>query len=305
MRIAITGASGFVGTAASAALQQAGHDVVRLVRDADNGDGAGASAGAERVRWRPDTGEVDARALGAVDAVLHLAGENVAGGRWTKARKRAIADSRGPVTERLCRALAALPRRPHTLVAASATGIYGDRGDELLDEQSAPGNDFLADVARAWEAGTRPARDAGMRVVNLRIGMVLDPAGGALARMLLPFRLGIGGRLGSGRQWVSWITRHDLVRAILHALAEPRLDGPVLAVSPAPVTNREFTRALGRALRRPTVLPAPAFALRLVFGEMADALLLASQRAMPRRLAATGFEFAHGDLAHALHAVLQ
>lgn len=300
MRIAITGASGFVGTAAIAALQQAGHGVVRLVRDA----GASASAGADAARWRPDTGEVDAQALGAIDAVLHLAGENVAGGRWTKARKRAIADSRGPVTERLCRALTALPHPPRTLVAASATGIYGDRGDELLDEDSAPGTDFLAEVAKAWEAGTQPARDAGMRVVNLRIGMVLDPKGGALARMLLPFRLGVGGRLGSGRQWLSWITLHDLVRAIAHVLAEPRLDGPVLAVAPAPVSNREFTQALGKALRRPTVLPAPAFALRLLFGEMADALLLASQRTEPRRLLASGFEFAHADLASALRAAL-
>lgn len=289
MRIAISGATGFVGSAAAADLQGAGHDVVPLVRG-DN--------------WQPDTGALDATALGRIDAVLHLAGENVAGGRWTDERKRRIADSRGPVTERLCRALAALPQPPRVLVAASATGIYGDRGDAELDERSPGGDGFLADVARAWEAGTAPARAAGMRVVNLRIGMVLDPAGGALQRMLPPFRLGVGGRLGSGRQWVSWITRGDLVRAIRFALEHDELRGPVLATAPEPVRNAAFTQALGRALRRPAFLPVPAFALRLLLGEMADALLLASQRCRPQELCQAGFRFEHPALGPALQQLL-
>ena len=289
MRIAISGASGFVGSAVAADLRGAGHDVVPLVRG-DN--------------WQPDTGALDATALGAVDAVLHLAGENVAGGRWTDERKARIADSRGPVTERLSRALATLPQPPRVLVAASATGIYGDRGEAELDERSPGGDGFLADVARAWEAGTAPARAAGMRVVNLRIGMVLDPAGGALQRMLPPFRFGVGGRLGNGRQWVSWITRRDLVRAIRFALERDELRGPVLAVAPEPVRNAAFTQALARALRRPAFLPVPAFALRVLFGEMADALLLASQRCRPQELCQAGFRFEHPAIGPALQQLL-
>jgi uncharacterized protein (TIGR01777 family) len=207
------------------------------------------------------------------------------------------------VTERLCRALAALPAVPRVLVSASATGIYGDRGDEVLDERSAPGRGFLAEVARAWEAGTSPAAAAGIRVVNLRIGIVLDPAGGALARMLPPFRLGLGGVLGRGTQWLPWITRGDLVRAIGFALAADGLRGPVLACAPEPVTNRVFTRGLGRALRRPTVLRVPRVALRLLFGEMADALL-ASQRVEPAELPRAGFRCEHGGLDAALAAML-
>lgn len=296
MRIAITGSSGFVGSAATVALRAAGHDVVRLVR--------GADAAADSAPWNPASGELDPARLGAVDAVVHLAGENVAAGRWSAARKQAIAASRGPATERLCRALAALPRRPATLVSASAIGIYGDRGDEPLDEHSPPGRGFLAEVGRAWEAATGPAADAGIRVVNLRIGMVLHPTGGALARMLPPFRLGVGGRLGHGRQWTSWITLADLVGAIGFVLARPDLRGPVLAVAPEPVTNREFTATLARVLRRPAVLPVPALALRLLFGEMATSLLLASQRARPTRLLAAGFPFAAKHLEDALRALV-
>ncbi len=296
MRIAITGASGFVGRATAKALRDAGHEVVRLVRAAD--------AGADAAPWNPATGQLDAGRLGALDAVVHLAGENVAAGRWHAARRRAIADSRGPVTERLCRSLAALPVPPAVLVSASAVGIYGDRGDEVLDEASATGTGFLADVARAWEAATASATGAGMRVVCLRIGMVLDPRGGALRRMLLPFRLGAGGRLGSGRQWLSWITLADLVRAIAFALAQPGLRGPVLAVAPNPVTNREFTKALARALSRPALVPVPAPLLRLLFGAMADELLLASQRARPGKLAASRFEFEHAHLPGALQSLL-
>ncbi len=283
MRIAITGASGFVGNAAAADLQQAGHDVVRLVRQ--------QPTYGNDVHWDPATGALDHEAIGTIDAVLHLAGENVAGGRWTAARKQRIAASRGPVTERLCRALAALPQPPRTLISASATGIYGDRGDRELDERSEPGSGFLADVARAWEAGTAPARDAGMRVVHLRLGMVLDPGGGALQKLLLPFRLGLGGRLGDGRQWTSWITRDDLLRAIRFVLVHAEMSGPVLAVAPEPVPNAQFTAALAKALRRPALLPVPKVALRLLFGEMADALLLASQRCRPQELLQAGFRF--------------
>ena len=296
LRIAVTGASGFVGRALATDLRTAGHTAIALVRR-----GAGAP---DTAAWDPATGDLDERALGAVDAVVHLAGENVAGGRWSAARKRAIAASRGPATERLCRRLAALARPPRVIVAASAIGIYGDRGDEVLDEASADGQGFLAEVARAWEAGPRPAADAGIRVVNLRIGLVLDRDGGALARMRLPFRLGLGGRLGSGRQWMSWITRADLVRAIGFAIAEGSLRGPVLATSPQPVDNRAFTAALGRALHRPTVLPVPAFVLRLALGEMAT-MLLASQRCAPRRLLDAGFAFAHPTLDEALGAALR
>jgi hypothetical protein len=292
VRIALTGATGFIGQAAAVALRSAGHEVIGLVRDGGRGPGTAA--------WTPATGAIDREAFGAADAVIHLAGENVAAGRWSAARKRAMAESRGPATVRLCRTLAKLPNRPAVLISASAIGIYGDRGDEVLDEDSAPGEGFLADLARDWERATDPARDAGVRVVNLRIGLVLDPSGGALRRMLTPFRLGFGGRLGSGRQWQSWITRADLVRAMQFALASPKLAGPLLAVAPEPVTNRDFTRALGRALSRPTLCAAPAFALRLMFGEMADALLLASQRAIPRRLLAAGFDFVQASLDTAL-----
>ncbi len=295
-RIAITGSSGFVGSALVQALRTAGCEVRRLVRTAANDPDA--------VRWDPTTGAIDVERLGAIDAVVHLAGENVAAGRWTAARKRAIQGSRGPVTAALSRTLAAMPHRPGVLVSASAVGIYGDRGDELLDEASAPGQGFLADVAQEWERATAPAEAAGIRVVNLRIGMVLDPAGGALPRLLLPFRLGLGGKLAGGRHWMSWITRHDLVRVIRFALANTNLRGPVVATSPHPVTNRDFTRALGRVLRRPTRLPVPGFALRLLFGEMAGALLLASVRAAPNRLGVAGFVFDQPEIEWALRAVL-
>jgi uncharacterized protein (TIGR01777 family) len=295
-RIAITGSGGFVGTALVQALRATGFTVLRLVRTAANDPDA--------VLWDPASGAIDVARLGEIDAVVHLAGESVAAGRWTAARKRAIQGSRGPATAALSRSLAALPHRPAVLVSASAVGIYGDRGDELLDEASRPGRGFLADVAQEWERATEPATAAGIRVVNLRIGLVLDPAGGALQRLLLPFRLGLGGKLAGGRHWMSWISRRDLVRVIRLAVANPTLRGPVVATSPHPVTNRDFTRALGRVLRRPTRLPVPRFALRLLLGEMADAMLLASQRACPTRLGVTGFVFDQPELEGALRAML-
>ncbi len=294
MRIAITGASGFVGSALLQHLRAEGHTVATLARSGPPTAGT--------FRWDPATGAVTPD-LGPLDAFVHLAGESVAH-RWTAARRRAIADSRGPATERLCRTLAALPQPPAVLVSASAIGVYGDRGDEELDERSAAGNGFLADVARAWEAGTAPLHAVGTRVVNLRIGIVLDPRGGALQRMLPPFRLGLGGPLGNGRQWMSWITLHDLVRAITFCIGQRELHGTVNAVGPAPVTNRDFTHELGRALRRPAFLPVPAFALRLLFGAMADGVLLGSLRVLPRELRSAAFTFEHPTLDRALGAML-
>jgi len=299
MRIAITGSTGLVGQALVAALEKDGHKIVRLVRkhgNAPEGDTA---------LWQPDTGAIDTSALGEVDAVIHLAGENVAGGRWNAARKQRIADSRGPATDKLCRTLAALPTPPRILISASGTGIYGDRGDEELHEDSAldSSGDFLATVAKDWERGTQPLSNCETRVVHLRIGVVLDRSGGALQRMLLPFRLGIGGRLGSGRHWVSWISLHDLVRAMQHILNDDSIRGPINGVAPTPVDNREFTRTLGKVLRRPTVLPMPRFMLRLLFGELAD-VLLGSIRARPQRLLEAGFQFDHANLETALRSTL-
>lgn len=292
--IAITGASGFVGSALRAHLQQLGHEVRRFVR---NGQGA-----KDAIAWDPATGRIDLDAARGIDAVVHLAGENVAAGRWTKARKQAIRESRGPATEKLCRSLAQL-ERPPVMLSASATGIYGDRGEQLLDERSEIGQGFLADVAREWEAATAPLATRGARVCHLRIGMVLG-RGGALKKMLPPFRMGLGGPIGSGKQWTSWIAIDDLCAAIAFLLTNENARGPYLCVAPEPVTNREFTKALGRAVHRPAFLPAPAFALRLLFGEMADAVLLSSQRAMPRRLLDAGFRFAHGQLDEALAAAI-
>ncbi len=293
--VAITGASGFVGRALTEFLRHDGYEVLRCVRSR-------ALGAPDTIDWDPTSGRLGAAAA-RVGCFIHLAGENVAAGRWTAARKLAIADSRGPATERLCRSLAALPQPP-ALICASAVGIYGDRGDEQLDERSHRGSGFLADVTAAWEQATAPLRTVGGRVVQLRIGLVLGHGGGALAKMLPAFRLGLGGRLGNGRQFVSWIGLADLVRAIALLLERADIQGPVLAVGPEPITNREFTRALGRALRRPAVLPVPAVALRLLFGQLADEALLASQRARPHRLLELGFEFTHPDVDSALRAAL-
>jgi uncharacterized protein (TIGR01777 family) len=298
MRIAISGSSGFVGSALATHWRSAGHDVVPLVR----GDGRHSRPGT--IAWEPASGALDQAAAGALDAVVHLAGETVAQ-RWTRAKRAAIAQSRGQVTAALCRTLADLPQRPKVLLSASAIGIYGDRGDEELDERSAPGQGFLAEVAREWEAATAPAVQAGIRVAMPRIGVVLDRDGGALARMLFPFRIGLGGPLGSGRQWLSWITRDDLVRAFDFALHTAALHGPFVATAPAPVRQRDFARALGRALHRPALLPTPGWLLRLGFGEMATALLLGSLRTQPSRLLELGFRFAQAQLDVALSHVLR
>jgi uncharacterized protein (TIGR01777 family) len=295
MRIAITGATGLVGTALDAFLSTGGHAVHRLVRRAP--DPARAHPD---IRWNPDAGTIDARALEGMDAVIHLAGANV-GERWTDAHRRAIRESRVRGTALLAETLARLERRPATFVSASAIGIYGDRGAEVLDETSTLGDGFLADVGRVWESSADAARGAGIRVVHPRIGIVLSARGGALARMLPPFRLGLGGRLGSGRQWMSWIALDDVLGGLLHVLATPTLVGPVNFTAPAPVTNAEFTRVLGRVLSRPAFAFVPEAALSLAFGaEMARAVLLASQRVLPRALEASGFRFRFPALEPAL-----
>jgi len=299
MRVAVSGSTGLVGSEVVASLSTAGHEVVRLVRRSP-------APGEKAVRWDPAKGEVDAAGLEGFDAVIHLAGENVGAGRWTPARKAAIRDSRVNGTRLLCDALAGLARPPKTLVCASAVGYYGDRGGETLAEESPPGTGYLAEVCREWEAASAPAARKGIRVVALRIGMVLSPEGGALPRMLPLFRAGLGGVLGGGRQYVSWVALDDLPNILLHALQRGDLTGPVNAVAPRPVTNREFTVALGKVLARPTPLPVPAFALRLAVGrEMADALLLASARVVPRRLEETGYRFRFPELGGALHHLLR
>ncbi len=280
MKILLTGAGGLVGSTLVPLLTAGGHNITRLSHSQP---------------W-PD--------LAGHDAVVHLAGENIATGRWTPEKKARIRDSRVEVTRRLCETVAKLASPPRVVICAAAVGYYGSRSDEVLREESAPGTDFLAGVCRDWEAATKPAADAGIRVVNLRFGVILSAAGGALAKMLTPFKLGVGGVIGDGRQWMSWITLDDVIGVIGDALANETLRGPVNVVSPQPVTNHEFTTALGRVLRRPTMFPAPAFVLRLALGEMADALLLSSQRVEPAKLLANGYQFRFPKLDDALRHVL-
>ena len=297
LTIAVSGATGLVGSALVPRLEAAGHTVRRLVRRA-----------AERpseVSWRPREGTVDIEALRGVDAVVHLAGESIAEGRWTAEKKMRIRESRVDGTRTIAAAVAELDPPPRVLVATSAIGYYGDRGAAQLDETSPPGEGFLVEVCRAWEAATQPARDAGVRVVNGRLGMVLSRHGGALAKMLLPFKLGVGGRVGSGKQYLSWITIDDAASAFALAVEDDRLTGPVNFVAPDPVTNAEFTKTLGRVLRRPTILPMPAAAARIAFGQMADELLLASSRVVPVRLTEARFTFDHPQLEGALRHVLR
>ncbi len=297
MRILLTGSSGLIGHALISFLTADGHKVVRLTRSETRASG-------RHISWDPVAGTINTDDLGGFDAVVHLAGESIVG-RWTPEKKARILESRVKGTRLLCESLAHLRKRPIVLVSASAIGFYGDRGDRMLDEESSAGSLFLSKVAKAWEAATEPARRDGIRVVNLRIGFVLSPAGGGLAAMLLPFKLGIGGRVGSGRQYVSWIAIDDVVGAISHAILSDSLRGPVNAVAPHPVTNREFTKTLGRVLWRPTIFPLPAFAAHLVMGEMADELLLASTRVEPKRLLTSGYEFKFPQLRDALRHVLE
>ncbi len=300
MRVLVSGSHGLVGSALTRALGAQGHSVGRLVRAGLIPQGGTPGD----VRWDPITGELDAAAAEGANAVVHLAGASIGEGRWTEARKKILRSSRVEATDRLVRTLSRLRQPPKVLVSASAIGYYGDRGDELLTETSAPGNDFLARLAQDWEAAALRAEQFGARVVILRFGVILSAQGGALPRMLAPFRMGVGGRLGSGKQWMSWLALDEAVGFIGYALENAELRGPVNAVAPNPVQNSEFTRVLARVLRHPAMFPAPQFALRAVLGEMADALLFSSQRVVPERLAKLGYSFRHSSLEEALRVVL-
>lgn len=296
MKILVSGGTGFVGSAVVPRLRAAGQDVRLLTRSK-------RSAADPDVAWEPQTGEVDTARLnawGGPEAAVHLAGENIASGRWTQARRERIRNSRVQATERLADSLLKLQTKPRVFVSASAVGYYGDRGEEVVIEESAPGEGFLSDVTMEWENAAEAFRRAGVRVVHLRFGMILDREGGALKKILPVFRAGLGGRLGSGRQWVSWVSRNDVARMIEFVLANESCVGAYNAVAPAPVRNAEFTRELARAVRRPAILPVPAFALRLALGEMADELLLSSTRVLPARFLAAGFQFEHPALRDAL-----
>ena len=290
--VAITGASGLIGRALQARLRLNGKRVRCLVRSA-------SSDHPDDIVWDPMGGKLDPRELEGAEAVVHLAGEPIAQ-RWTGARRDSIRESRVRGTELLARAIVALDLKPGVFLSGSAVGYYGDRGDEAVDEESAPGTDFLAGVAREWEGATGAAKDAGVRVVLLRSGVVLSPRGGMLERLLPPFRLGVGGPIGTGRQWISWIALDDYLSATEHAMATTGIHGPVNLVAPNPVTTAEFAATLGRVLGRPALVPVPAFALELLYGEMARATILAGQRVMPKVLLRNGFHFAHPTLEEAL-----
>ena len=298
MKVLVTGATGFVGTALMQDLQQQGHHPIPLARSA-------SPSSNEKPSWNPDNATLDPTPLEGLDAVVHLAGENVATGRWAHSKKDRIMQSRVVGTELLANTLAHLERPPKILLSASAIGYYGDQGDALLDESAPQGTDFLADVCHAWEKATDPAQEKGIRVAHLRIGLVLGTQGGALRKMLLPFRLGLGGTLGDGTAYMSWITLEDLTGAIIHILHEHNLAGPINATAPNPVTNREFTKTLGKILRRPTFFPVPAFLLRLLFGEMGQQLLLASTRTHPTKLLSAGYTFHDDHFEQALQTLLR
>jgi uncharacterized protein (TIGR01777 family) len=297
MNILVTGASGLIGSGLLPFLGNTGHEVTRLVRSPPR-------PGERAIRWDPAAGSIEESGLAGMEAVVHLAGENIAE-RWTAGKKAKIRDSRVNGTRLLCEALARMDTPPKVLVSASAIGYYGDRGGEMLTEESPSGQGFLAEVCRAWEASTAPAQQKGIRVVPLRFGIVLSEAGGALAKILPPFRMGMGGILGSGRQYMSLIALDDAVGAIHHAIVTESLQGPANAASPESVTNQEFTKTLGKVLGRPTVVPLPAFAARLMFGEMADELLLASACVQPVKFAASGYTFRYPDLEAALRHLLK
>ncbi|WP_166826468.1 TIGR01777 family oxidoreductase [Thalassoroseus pseudoceratinae] len=297
MKVLISGRSGLVGSELATFLTSGGHSVAGLTRSPDKQG--------ETVAWDPQEGTIDSTAIAdqGFDSVVHLAGESIQG-RWTKDKKRRIRNSRTEGTRLLCESLAAMENPPKTLVCASAIGYYGDRGDEELTEDSPPGESFLADVCQEWEAACEPAREKGIRVVNVRIGVVLTPKGGALSKVLTPFKLGGGGKVGSGKQWWSWIAIEDLVGIIHHALTEDDLSGPINATAPNPVTNKEFTKTLGKVLSRPTIIPLPGFAAKLALGEMADELLLASAKVLPNRTLESGYSFRYPELEPALRHLL-
>jgi uncharacterized protein len=303
MKILITGSTGLVGTALTEDLQRAGHTVCRLVRPGASSRTTGPSQGFD-VNWNPMTSALGGAAVGA-DAVVNLAGASIADARWTPQRKQLLRSSRVDTTRALVQALAKMSARPRVLVSASATGYYGNRGDETLTEASQPGNDFLSEIAKAWESEALKAEVLGIRVVRARFGVILSKHGGALPQMMRPFQFGVGGKIGTGKQWMSWITLDEVVAILRLALENANITGALNFVSPQPVTNAEFSKLLAAALHRPALFPAPAFALRLILGEMADALLLSSQRVLPAQLQKLNFQFVHPDLAAALTTILQ
>jgi uncharacterized protein (TIGR01777 family) len=298
MKIIISGASGLVGVALTNALRAEGHDVFHLVRP-------GRALAANEIRWDPSSAQLEVAALESADAVVHLSGASVADARWTPARKQVLRDSRIDTTRVLVDSLAQLRQKPPVFVSASAVGYYGNRGDEILTESSEPGGDFLSLLARDWEAEAIRASQTGIRTVLLRFGVILSPKGGALPQMIRPFRLGAGGKIGSGHQWMSWIALEDAIGIVQFSIANAQLSGPVNTVAPEPVRNAEFARITGKILHRPAIFPAPAFALRLALGEMADALLLASQRAIPKQLLEMNYAFRYSDIHMALRAMLR
>ncbi len=298
MQVLISGSTGLIGSAVAADLENRGHRITRLIRDESRQN-------KHTLLWDPESGIIHEREkLSGMDAVIHFAGSPIFG-RWTPRRKAEIRDSRVRGTETLAKALADSERKPSVFLSTSGINYYGDRGEEISTEQTDATDDFLAGVCKDWEAATAPAAEAGVRVVPMRMGMVLSPNGGALKTMLRPFRMGLGGRVGSGTQYMSWISIHDVCGIIRHLIADENISGPVNLVSPAPVTNLEFTRTLGRVLSRPTIVPVPAFMARLILGEMGEALLLASQRVMPARLQQSGYSFVHAELEDALRALLK
>jgi len=300
MKVLVSGASGLIGRAFCARLIEEGHTVGRLVRSAPDPDPA-----AREVFWKPADGKIDPAGMEGYDGVVHLAGENIASGRWDELTRRRIRGSRVKGTRLVAETLGRLQSPPRVLVCASGSGYYGSRGNEVLTEESPPGKGFLPDVCREWEGAADPAREAGIRVVHTRFGMVLSTKGGALPKMLPPFKLGIAGKIGPGDQYVPWIAIHDAVGLLVHALTTDSLSGPVNATSPNPVTNSEFTSALGDVLHRPTFAMLPSFAARLLFGEMADEILLASCRAVPQRLIESGYRFEFSEIRDALEHVLE
>ena len=299
MKILITGSTGLVGTVLAQDLQRAGHTVCRLVRP---GSAAGTSPGFD-VNWNPSTGELGGAAVGA-DAVVNLAGASIAEKRWTPQRKQLLRSSRVDTTRALVQALARMSARARVLVSAAAIGIYGNRGDETLTETSQPGNDFLSEIAKEWESEALKAEALGIRVVRARFGVILSKQGGALPQMLRPFQFFVGGKIGPGTQWLSWIALEDVTAILRLAIENANVSGALNVVSPQPVTNAQFTEILAKTLHRPALFPAPAFALRIALGEMADALLLSSQRVLPAQLQKLNYQFAHPELAAALAAIL-
>jgi uncharacterized protein (TIGR01777 family) len=293
-RVLVSGVSGPIGAALLPSLKARGYEVTRLVRGTANGE--------DQISWNPAQ-PISPEAVSGFDAVIHLAGESIVG-RWTQEKKSKIRDSRVMGTTNLAQTLARAKDKPQVLISSSATGYYGDRGNEVLNEESAPGRGFLPDVCREWEAATKAATDAGIRTVLMRTGVVLSPTGGALGKMLMPFKMGVGGRIGSGRQWMSWIDVQDMVGAIHHILKSDLLQGPVNMVAPKPVTNAEFTRTLASVLSRPAIFPMPAFAVKLVFGEMGETVLLGSQRVEPAQLVASGYPFRFSELRASLENIV-